>query len=45
MTSTLMLPGDELPLNDGEEIRERRPRALRHAPDRGNCTSATTTVR
>jgi tRNA A37 threonylcarbamoyladenosine synthetase subunit TsaC/SUA5/YrdC len=36
MTSTLMLPGDELPLNDGEEIRERLGRDLDAILDGGS---------
>jgi tRNA threonylcarbamoyl adenosine modification protein (Sua5/YciO/YrdC/YwlC family) len=44
MTSTLMLPGDELPLNDGEEIRERLGRDLDAILDGGHCGIEPTTV-
>lgn len=44
MTSTLMLPGDELPLNDGEEIRDRLGRELDAILDGGHCGIEPTTV-
>jgi tRNA threonylcarbamoyl adenosine modification protein (Sua5/YciO/YrdC/YwlC family) len=44
MTSTLMLPGDELPLNDGEEIRDRLSRDLDAILDGGHCGIEPTTV-
>ena len=44
MTSTLMLPGDELPLNDGEEIRERLASELDAVLACGACGIEPTTV-
>lgn len=44
MSSTLLLPGDELPLTDGEAIRERLPRQLDAILDGGHCGIEPTTV-
>ncbi len=44
MSSTLMLPGDELPLNDGEEIRDRLGHELDAVLDAGACGIEPTTV-
>lgn len=44
MTSTLMLPGDELPLTDGAEIRDRLGRELDAIIDGGHCGIEPTTV-
>lgn len=44
MSSTLMLPGDELPLTDGEEIRERLDHDLDAILDGGHCGIEPTTV-
>jgi tRNA threonylcarbamoyl adenosine modification protein (Sua5/YciO/YrdC/YwlC family) len=44
MTSTLLLPGDELPLTDGSEIRERLDRVLDAIIDSGHCGTEPTTV-
>jgi tRNA A37 threonylcarbamoyladenosine synthetase subunit TsaC/SUA5/YrdC len=44
MSSTLMLPGDELPLNDAAEIRERLEHELDAILDGGSCGLEPTTV-
>lgn len=44
MSSTLLLPGDELPLTDGEQIRERLDQALDAIVDGGHCGIEPTTV-
>lgn len=44
MSSTLLLPGDELPLTDGEEIRDRLDNALDAIVDGGHCGIEPTTV-
>jgi tRNA threonylcarbamoyl adenosine modification protein (Sua5/YciO/YrdC/YwlC family) len=44
MSSTLLLPGDELPLTDGEQIRERLDHALDAIVDGGHCGIEPTTV-
>ncbi|MCW5574158.1 MAG: threonylcarbamoyl-AMP synthase [Steroidobacteraceae bacterium] len=44
MTSTLMLPGDELPLTDGGEIRARLEHELDLILDGGHCGTEPTTV-
>lgn len=44
MTSTLLLPGDEEPLTDGEQIRERLDRELDAILDGGHCGTEPTTV-
>jgi tRNA threonylcarbamoyl adenosine modification protein (Sua5/YciO/YrdC/YwlC family) len=44
LSSTLMLPGDELPLNDPEEIRERIGRQVELVIDGGPCGIVPTTV-
>jgi tRNA threonylcarbamoyl adenosine modification protein (Sua5/YciO/YrdC/YwlC family) len=44
MTSTLLLPGDETPLTDGEAIRERLGRELDAIIDGGHCSIEPTTV-
>ena len=44
LSSTLLLPGDDVPLNDGEEIRERLERAVDAVLDAGSCGIETTTV-
>lgn len=44
MSSTLLLPGDELPLTDGDQIRERLDRALDAIVDGGHCGIEPTTV-
>lgn len=44
MSSTLLLPGEELPLNDGPEIRERLDRVLDAIVDGGHCGLTPTTV-
>ncbi|MEO7773130.1 MAG: L-threonylcarbamoyladenylate synthase [Steroidobacteraceae bacterium] len=44
MSSTLLLPGDELPLTDGAEIRERLERELELILDSGHCGIEPTTV-
>lgn len=44
MSSTLMLPGDELPLNDAAEIRERLANELDALLDGGSCGLEPTTV-
>jgi tRNA threonylcarbamoyl adenosine modification protein (Sua5/YciO/YrdC/YwlC family) len=44
MTSTLLLPGDEEPLTDGDQIRERLDRVLDAILDGGHCGTEPTTV-
>ena len=44
MSSTLMLPGDDLPLNDGAEIRDRLERQVDAVLDAGSCGIEPTTV-
>ena len=44
MTSTLLLPGDETPLTDGAEIRDRLGRELDAIIDGGHCGIEPTTV-
>jgi tRNA threonylcarbamoyl adenosine modification protein (Sua5/YciO/YrdC/YwlC family) len=44
LSSTLMLPGDEQPLNDPEEIRERLERRIELVIDGGPCGIVPTTV-
>jgi tRNA threonylcarbamoyl adenosine modification protein (Sua5/YciO/YrdC/YwlC family) len=44
MTSTLLLPGDETPLTDGEQIRERLDRVLDAIVDGGHCGIEPSTV-
>ncbi len=44
MSSTLLLPGDDEPLTDGPEIRERLDRALDAIVDGGHCGTEMTTV-
>jgi tRNA A37 threonylcarbamoyladenosine synthetase subunit TsaC/SUA5/YrdC len=44
MSSTLQMPGDDLPLNDGAEIRERLDRRLDVVLDAGSCGIQPTTV-
>lgn len=44
MSSTLILPGEELPASDPQEIRERLERQVDLVIDGGNCGLAPTTV-
>ena len=44
LSSTLMLPGDELPLNETNEIRERLERRVELVIDAGPCGIVPTTV-
>jgi tRNA threonylcarbamoyl adenosine modification protein (Sua5/YciO/YrdC/YwlC family) len=44
LSSTLILPGDEVPLNDGEEIRERLNEVVDVILDGGSCGIEMTTV-
>lgn len=44
MSSTLLLPGDELPLTDGREIRARLEHQLDAVLDGGHCGISPTTV-
>lgn len=44
LSSTLILPGDELPLNDAEEIRERLEHQVELVMDAGPCGIDMTTV-
>jgi tRNA threonylcarbamoyl adenosine modification protein (Sua5/YciO/YrdC/YwlC family) len=44
LSSTLTLPGDELPLNDGDEIRQRLEHQVDLVMDAGSCGIEMTTV-
>lgn len=44
LSSTLMLPGDDEPLSDGEEIRERLEKQVDLILDSGNCCIEMSTV-
>jgi tRNA threonylcarbamoyl adenosine modification protein (Sua5/YciO/YrdC/YwlC family) len=44
LSSTLLLPGDETPLNDADEIRERVGRKVDAVIDSGSCGIVPTTV-
>jgi tRNA threonylcarbamoyl adenosine modification protein (Sua5/YciO/YrdC/YwlC family) len=44
LSSTLILPGDDTPLNDGKEIRERLGHAVDAVVDAGSCGIVPTTV-
>ena len=44
LSSTLILPGDEWPLNDGEEIRNRLEHQVELIMDSGSCGIEMTTV-
>lgn len=44
MSSTLLLPGEDLPLTDGREIRERLEHQVDAVLDSGNCGLEPTTV-
>jgi len=44
LSSTLVLPGDELPMNDAEEIRERLEHQVELVMDAGSCGVDMTTV-
>ena len=44
MSSTLLLPGEEVPLTDGQEIRERLEHQIDAVLDSGNCGLDPTTV-
>ena len=44
LSTTLMLPGDELPLSDGEEIRQRLERSVELVIDAGSCGTEPSTV-
>jgi tRNA threonylcarbamoyl adenosine modification protein (Sua5/YciO/YrdC/YwlC family) len=44
MSSTLLLPGDDMPLTDAREIRERLDRQVAAVIDGGNCGLEPTTV-
>jgi tRNA A37 threonylcarbamoyladenosine synthetase subunit TsaC/SUA5/YrdC len=44
LSSTLLLPGDEAPLNDAEEIRARLEREIDLVIDAGSCGITPTTV-
>lgn len=44
MSSTLMLPGDDLPLNDGDEIEDRLGHRIDALLDGGSCGIEPTTV-
>lgn len=44
LSSTLILPGDEWPLNDAEEIRERLEQQVELVMDAGSCGIEMTTV-
>jgi tRNA threonylcarbamoyl adenosine modification protein (Sua5/YciO/YrdC/YwlC family) len=44
LSSTLILPGDKLPLNDAEEIRERLEHQVELVMDAGSCGIDMTTV-
>jgi tRNA A37 threonylcarbamoyladenosine synthetase subunit TsaC/SUA5/YrdC len=44
MSSTLLLPGEEMPLNDGREIRARLEHEIDAVLDSGSCGLQPTTV-
>jgi tRNA A37 threonylcarbamoyladenosine synthetase subunit TsaC/SUA5/YrdC len=44
MTSTLLMPGDDEPLTDGEQIRDRLDHQLDAVVDGGHCGIEPTTV-
>ncbi len=44
LTTTLQLPGDELPLNEGEHIRERLDQLIDFVLDAGACGVQPTTI-
>jgi tRNA threonylcarbamoyl adenosine modification protein (Sua5/YciO/YrdC/YwlC family) len=44
LSSTLLLPGDDVPLNDGDEIHERLGRAVDLVIDSGSCGIEPSTV-
>jgi tRNA A37 threonylcarbamoyladenosine synthetase subunit TsaC/SUA5/YrdC len=44
MSSTLMLPGESVPMTDGEEIRERLENDVDAVIDGGTCGMEPTTV-
>ena len=44
LSSTLILPGDDVPLNDADEIRERLERSVDVILDAGSCGIVPTTV-
>lgn len=44
LSSTLLLPGDDVPLNDADEIRERLERRIEAVIDAGSCGIVPTTV-
>jgi tRNA threonylcarbamoyl adenosine modification protein (Sua5/YciO/YrdC/YwlC family) len=44
LSSTLLLPGDEAPLNDGDEVRARLERQIDLVIDAGSCGITPTTV-
>jgi tRNA threonylcarbamoyl adenosine modification protein (Sua5/YciO/YrdC/YwlC family) len=44
LSSTLLLPGDELPLNDAQEIRTRLERSVELVLDAGSCGIEMSTV-
>jgi len=44
LTTTLQLPGDELPLNEGEHIRERLDYQIDFVLDAGTCGVQPTTI-
>ena len=44
MSSTLLLPGEDIPLNDGREIRARLEHQIDAVLDSGNCGLEPTTV-
>src|SRR5690606_8169254 len=44
LASTLILPGDDTPLNDADEIRERLDKLIDAVIDAGACSMAFTTI-
>jgi tRNA A37 threonylcarbamoyladenosine synthetase subunit TsaC/SUA5/YrdC len=44
MSSTLLLPGDEMPMTDGKEIRDRLEHDIDAVLDGGNCGVVPTSV-
>jgi len=44
LSSTLILPGDQQPLSDADEIRERLERELELVIDSGSCGTEPSTV-